>query len=123
MTMAELLTTLAARDALPAGRVKDIKTSLNYLAQALGHPSPDQCPVDPTLQDAASWLIKLDAHFVALTAQGRSVSSKTRGNTRNNLRLLFRAAEAQGLLTAPLSASLLPKPKRRAFEDHLRETM
>jgi len=31
MTMAELLATLVARDALPARRVKDFKTSLNYL--------------------------------------------------------------------------------------------
>src|SRR5262249_27855724 len=101
MTMAELLATLVARDALPAGRVKDIKTSLNYLPQALGYPSPDQCPVDPALQDEKTWLTRLESHFAALTAQGRTISGKTRGNTRNNVRVLFRAADAQGLLAAP----------------------
>jgi integrase len=123
MTMAELFATLVARDALPARRVKDFKTSLNYLTQALGHPSPDLCPVDPSLRDVETWLARLDAHFAALTAQGRTISGKTRSNTRNNLRGLFRAAADQGLVAAPPPASLLQKPKRRAFEDHLRETM
>jgi hypothetical protein len=122
MTMAELLTTLVGREALPAGRVKDIKTSLNYLAQALGYPSPAHCPVDPSLPDTETWLTALDAHFTALTAQGRSISSKTCSNTRNNLRKLFRAAAAQGLVAAPLPVPLLAKPKRSVFEAHLRET-
>jgi hypothetical protein len=122
MTMAELFATLVARDALPAGRVKDIKTSLTYLTQALGHPCPDQCPVDPALRDEATWSTKLDTHFAALTAQGRTMSGKTRSNTRNNLRVLFRAAEAQGLLAAPLPPVLIHKHQRTALEASWRET-
>jgi hypothetical protein len=122
MTMAELFATLVARGALPAVRVKDIKTSLTYLAQALGYPSADQCPVDAALPDAETWLAALASHFTALTAQGRTLSSKTRSNTRNNVRVLFRAAAAQRLVVAPQPSSLLPKPKRRAFEDHWRDT-
>ena len=121
MSMSELLATLTARDALPAGRVKDIKTSTNYLAQALGHPSPDHCPVDPSLKDVETWLAALEPYFAALTAQGRTISGKTRSNTRNNLRLLFRAAATQGLVAAPPPAALLPKAKRAAVEARWRE--
>ena len=36
MTLADLLTTLQTRAGLPASRAKDMKTSLRYLAAALG---------------------------------------------------------------------------------------
>ena len=121
MTMAELLQALTARQALPAGRVKDIKTSLNYLAEALGHHSPDQCPVDSSLQDVETWLTRLESRFAVLTAQGRTISGKTRSNTRNNLRVLFRAAAAQGLVAVIPPAALLPKAKRMAVEARWRE--
>ena len=44
MTLADLLTTLETRGALPASRVKDLKTSLRYLAAALGQASPGAVP-------------------------------------------------------------------------------
>lgn len=44
MTLADLLTALETRGALTASRVKDMKTSLRYLAVALGSASLEQCP-------------------------------------------------------------------------------
>ena len=55
MTLADLLTTLETRGALPASRAKDMKTSLRYLAAALGHATPEQCPVDDACRDPATW--------------------------------------------------------------------
>jgi integrase len=115
MTLADLLTTLVTRSALPASRAKDIKTSLRYLATALGHASLEQCPVDAASQEADTWQAALEAHFQALTAQGRTISAATRRNTRNNVRVLFRLAETQGLLAAPLPVPLLTKPRREDF--------
>lgn len=123
MTLADLLTTLATRGALPASRVKDLKTSLKYLAVALGHANPEQCPVDAACQDPGTWGPALEAHFATLETQGRTISAVTRRNTRNNLRVLLRQAEAHGLLTAPLPARLLPRPdNREAFRRQQRAT-
>ena len=46
----------------------------------------------------------------------------TRRNTRNNLRVVFRLAEAHGLLAAPLPPRLLAKPQAQAFQRQQRET-
>ena len=116
MTLADLLTTLDTRGALPATRVKDCKTSLKYLAQALGYPDPAQCPLDAACQDPATWAPLLAGHFARLETQGRPVGGSTRSNTRNNLRLVFRQAEAHGLLTQALPPVLFPRPKRPAFK-------
>ena len=115
MTLADLLTTLETRGALPVTRAKDCKTSLRYLAQALGHPDPAQCPVDAACQDPATWAAALETHFQALETQGRAIRASTRRNTRNNLRLVFRQAAAHGLLTQALPPVLFPRPKRPAF--------
>jgi hypothetical protein len=115
MMLADLLATLVARQALRAKRTKDYQTSLRYLAAALGHDSPATCPLDTATRDIDTWLQALEAHFQALTAQGRIVSAATMRNSRNNIRVIFRAAEAQGLLTAPLPVPLLVKPHRRNF--------
>src|SRR5215217_5421188 len=122
MTLADLLTTLVTRSALPASRAKDIKTSLRYLATALGHASLEQCPVDTASQDADTWQAALESHFQALTAQGRTISAATRRNTKNNLRVVFRLAETQGLLAAPLPVPLLTKPRREGFRRQQWET-
>ena len=58
----------------------------------------------------------------AQALSGRSLSASTRRNTRNNLRVLFRLAEAHGLLAEPLPPQLLTRPQRVAFENQLRET-
>jgi hypothetical protein len=122
MTLADLLTTLDTRGALPASRGKDMKTSLRYLAAALGQPTLDQCPVDATCRDPAQWGAALDTHFAALTAQGATISASTRRNTRNNLRVVFRLAEAHGLLKAPLPPRLFTKPQRKVFDSQQRAT-
>jgi hypothetical protein len=115
MTLADLLTALETQAALPASRAKDMKTSLRYLAAALGQASPEQCSVDDTCRDPATWTTLLESHFQALAAQGRAISAATRRNTRNNLRVVFRLAEDSGLLTAPLPSRLLDKPRREVF--------
>ena len=122
MTFADLLATLETRGALHASRVKDMKTSLRYLAAALGQTSLEQCPVDAACQDPDRWGAALETHFATLTAQGRTISATTRRNTRNNLRTIFRLAEASGLLTQPLPARLLTKLTRDAFLAELRAT-
>ena len=119
MTLADVLTTLEARGALPAGRVKDLKTSIKYLAHALGHASPEQCPLDAARREEARWLPALETHFATLETQGRTISAVTRRNTRNNLRVLLRAAEVHELLTTPLPSRLLATPGNR--EDFRRQ--
>jgi hypothetical protein len=122
MTLTDLLTTLDARGALPASRVKDLKTSLRYLAAALGHASPEQCPVGDACRDPATWGQALDTHFATVEAQGRTISAVTRRNTRNNLRVLFRLAAAHQLLTAPLPSRLLPRSNRETHRQQQRAT-
>ena len=117
MTFAELLTILEDRAALPAGRLKDCKTSLRYLADALGSDA-----VDDACQKEATWAQALETHFAALTAAGRVLSAATRRNTRNNLRLVFRLAGTLGVLTVKL-APVLPTPRRRTdFKTEKRRT-
>ena len=122
MTFADLLTALDTRAALPASRIKDMKTSLRYLAAALGQTSLDECPVDAACRDPATWTAALETHFAWLEAQGRTISAVTRRNTRHNLRVVFRLAEASGLLTQPLPPRLLTKPKRDDFRRQQRAT-
>jgi hypothetical protein len=122
MTLAELLTQLETRSALPASRVKDHKTSIKYLATALGHASPEQCSVDAACREPATWTDALETHFQALEAQGRTISAVSRRNTRNNLRVVFRLAAAHGLLTAPLPPRLLTSRGRRLFLRQQQET-
>jgi hypothetical protein len=113
MTLADLLTDLAARGTLP--RAEQKKTSLRYLAAALGAGSLETCPVDATCRDADRWEAALETHFQGLTAQGRTIGASTRRNTRNDIRVVFRAAAAHGLLQAPLPPVLLARPHRHPF--------
>ena len=116
MTLTDLLTTLDARGALTHSQVKDHKTAIKHLATALGYGSPDQCPVDAALREETTWLPKLEAYWHTLETPQRSISAKNRSNMRNKLRVLFRAAAAHALLTAPLPPRLLTKlPQRDAF--------
>jgi hypothetical protein len=114
MTLTDLLTTLATQGALAAKYTNNTKTSLNYLARALGYPGADQCPVDALCrQDGDALLQALEAHFAALSAQGKTTSAKTRSNSRNTIRVVLRAAAAHALLGAPPTLPGLPKPQRR----------
>jgi hypothetical protein len=122
MTFADLLIMLERRAALPPSRLKDCKTSLRYLAAALGQGTLEACPVEGACQDPATWTATLEAHFRALETQGRAISAATRRNTRNNCRVLFRLAEAHGLLQAPLPPRLLTKPRRKSIERQQRAT-
>jgi integrase len=118
MTLADLVPTLISRDALSTKQVKrakDYQTALRYLAAALGHASPSECSVDAAIQDGNAWLKALASHWETLAAQGRTISASTMRNTRNSLRVVFRAAEAAGLLAAPLPAPLLTRRPRRVF--------
>src|SRR5262245_219234 len=115
MLLADLVSTLVDRKALPQGILKDLRTSTNYLATALGYAGPAACPVDCATQPLSTWLAALDAHFAALTAQGRVISASTRRNTRTNLRRILRAAGEQGLLTLPPKTPLLTPPRRYLF--------
>jgi hypothetical protein len=116
MTLTELLTTLDTRQTIPASRLKDCKTSCRYFAQAYGYATPDDCPLDAAWQDPARWTPALETHFATLEAQGKAISVKTRANTRNNLRLVFRLAEASGLFAAPRPPALVTLPRRDAFQ-------
>ena len=88
MMFADLLATLETRGALHASRVKDMKTSLRYLAHALGQPTLDECQVGAACQQESTWTQALDAHFATLEEegkpQGRTIGAVTRRNTRNN---------------------------------------
>jgi hypothetical protein len=100
MTLSELLEALAATTTIPACRLKDLKTSLRYLAKALGKPSPDACHDDEFLLPAAAWKAQLEAYFSALPTP---VSGHTVRNTHTNLRYVFREAEACGIIK-PITA-------------------
>ena len=118
MTLADLLTELATRGALKPSRVPAMKTSLKYLAQALDHVGPEACPADVALRQEATWGTALETHFATLTA-----SAYTRRNVRNDIRKIFKLAEAHGLLTEPLPSRLLPRPAtREAFRQSQRAT-
>jgi hypothetical protein len=115
-TLTELLATLDAQGALPRRQVKDIKTAIKHLAAALGHASPETCPVDAAVREEATWLQALETHFATLLeTQGRTISAGNRRNVRHHLRTLLRAAEAHGLLTVPLPPRLLTPPPRAEF--------
>jgi hypothetical protein len=116
MTFADMLTTLETRGALTPSRVKDVKTSLRYLARALGYAGLDVAPVDETCKDPAHWTSTLESYFDTLEAGGQTISALTRRNSRNNLRVVFRAAETQGLLPTRLPSRLLQPPTRTEFE-------
>ena len=119
MTLAEILTALAVR-VLP--RPSQKKTSLRYLASALGATSLDACPVDGAWRDPGQWEAMLETHFQMLTTQGRTISASTRRNTRNDIRVVLRAAEAHGLLQAPCPVVLRAKPNRIEFQLQQRAT-
>jgi hypothetical protein len=91
MTLQDLFD--AAAPHLAPGRVKDLKTSIRYLARALGRDDPAQCGEADYLQPLPALKDRLDQLFAA-----QPVSPHTVRNTRNNLSRLFRQAEALDLI-------------------------
>jgi hypothetical protein len=122
MTCAELLTELHALRLITASRLKDIKTSLRYVAAALGAGTPERCPAATLGRQDPHWEDALEAHFRTLEAQGTFVSAYTRRNTRNNLRTVVRLADDRGLLAAPPPPPVPAVPPRRAFEAQAQAT-
>jgi hypothetical protein len=53
MTLTKLFDQVAAQQALRPSRVKDVKTSLRYLARALGADDPAHCAAD--ILQAPDW--------------------------------------------------------------------
>jgi hypothetical protein len=118
MTLTDLLHTLQARGAIPASRIKDLKTSIRYLACALGKDTPDRCvEADLTLAEP-HWKAKLNRYFGSLSP---APSPHTVRNTRNNLSFLFRTAANCALLTPALPGSS-PSLSRRALDQQCRRT-
>jgi hypothetical protein len=116
MTLMELLTTMETQGTIPASRVKDVQTSMRYLARALGKDSPEQCQEADFVLPTAAWKEKLDTYFLAQQQQGKTISPHTLRNTRNNLSFLFRTAHEHALLSTPQP---LPQPlytRRAAYE-------
>ena len=122
MTFAEIIATLETSAALPASRMKDCKTSMRYLAHALGHPSLEACPIEGACGDPATVAATLETYFQALAAQGRTLSAVTRRNSRHNIRVVLRLAEAHGLLKTPLPPRVLTTTRRRDFLRQQRAT-
>jgi hypothetical protein len=96
MTLTKLFDQVAAQQALRPSRVKDVKTSLRYLARGLGADGPDQCAA--AVLQAPDWKARLNRFLETLEPPP---SGHTVRNTRNNLSWLARQAYALGLLDAP----------------------
>jgi site-specific recombinase XerC len=93
------------------------------LAAALGHASLEQCPADAACRQEATWATALEDHWRTLETQGRTISAYTRRNVRNDIRKVFKLAEASGLLQASLPERLLPvRPNLMAFRRQQLET-
>lgn len=103
MTLMELLTTLEAQGSISANRVKDVKTSVRYLALAVGKDTPEQCQEADFLLPPAVWKEKLDGYFLTQQQRGKTISPHTLRNTRNNLSFLFRTAQQSEVLATPES--------------------
>src|SRR5262249_60175437 len=101
LTFTDLVTTLETRGALKPYRVKDVRTGLRYLSQALHYGGIEDAIVDDACRDPGRWLAALEAHFATLKATGQVVTATAQKSARNHLRHVFRVAEAEGLLSAP----------------------
>jgi hypothetical protein len=112
MTLTELLVAIETQGHIPASRSKDLKTSIRYLARALGKSTPDACHEADFILPTAIWKDKLDTYFGSLQSPP---SPHTVRNTHNNLSLLFRIAQETDLLTHSIDLPVL-SPKRMAHK-------
>jgi hypothetical protein len=108
MTLTEVFARVTAQQALRPSRIKDVQTSLRYLARALGAADPAACAAD--VLEAPDWKARLNRYLETLQPPP---SGHTVRNTRNNLSWLARQARALGLLGAPAAAAPAP-PTRTA---------
>ena len=115
MMLADLLTELVTRGALKHSRVPAMKTSLKNFALALGHASPEQSPVDAACLQEATWATALEDHWRTLEGQDRTISASMRRNVRNDIRKVFKLAQAHGLLPTAVPPVLLPRQSRTAW--------
>ena len=104
MTLTDVFTAMKTQGRIHPSRIKDIQTSIQHFACALGKESPEQCQQDDFLLSTAVRKEKLDTYFMSLD---KRPSASTFRNTRNNLSFLFRTAHDAGIITAPQSLPLL----------------
>jgi hypothetical protein len=116
MTLTTLFDQVAAQPALRHSRVKDVQTSLRYLARAFGAGDPAAC--DAAVLQAPDWKARLNTYLVALEPPP---SGHTVRNTRNNLSWLTRQAHALGLLQVPAAPAAAPTPTRAQQRRRWRE--
>ena len=115
MTLADLLTELSTRGAMKTSRVPAMKTSLKYLAEALGHSSRMRARMtSPCARKRRGpgnpW--KPTRHADDAEQNHQRVYQAQR---RNDIRKVFKLAETHGLLTALLPPRLLAKSRTRVF--------
>ena len=118
MTLTDLLNALQAQGDIPASRVKNLKTSIRYLACALGKDTPEHCVEADFLLPEPHWKDKLNRYLGSLSP---APSPHTVRNTRNNLSFLFRTAAKCALLTPALPVPS-PSLSRRALDQQSRQT-
>jgi ABC-type Fe3+-hydroxamate transport system substrate-binding protein len=87
----------ATRPYLRPTQVKDIKTSIKYLAQALGKPDAAHCLATDYQMPVPDLKARLNTFFAAWE---RPPSRYTVHNTRHNISVLFQQATAAGVLPA-----------------------
>jgi hypothetical protein len=95
MTLTEFLEATITQAQISASRQKDLKTSIRYLAKALGKEVPERCREADFLVPETIWKRQIDTYFGSLTPLP---SIHTVRNTRNNLRYLFRQAHAHNII-------------------------
>src|SRR6516162_8665735 len=104
MTLTEVFVTLEAYGHIPTSRSKDLKTSIRYLACALGKTTPDACHQEDFLLSPSVLKDKLDTYFGSLS---KVPSRRTIHNTRTNLNFLFRKAQETDILSHPKDLPVL----------------
>ena len=103
MTLADLWQTVLDTCELPPGRLRNLPTSIAYLARALGYASPEHCPQSDFWTPESAWSHRLKLHFrhLAASPHEKTPSAHTLRNTLNNLRYLFRLVQTAQILSPP----------------------
>lgn len=109
MTLTEIRDALLQQGVLPPSRVKDLNTSLRYLARAMDA-TPETLTNAETLQPRYQPILR--AFFANLQP---TPSRHTVRNTMNNLSIFFRAAHTCSLLNA-----FTLRPPRKKINNALR---
>jgi hypothetical protein len=107
MTLTTLLERVLEHTDVPPSTGKDLRTSLRYLAKALGKASPEQCFEEDFSLPESLWKDRLNIYLGSLTP---SPSPHTVRNTHNNLSFLFRKAQELKILQPLHGLPTLPTP-------------